>query len=206
MEEQIQQPASAENFSKMGEENIHSYDRLGGKTLFMLVFNKSLLAFFLFVLLAVALVFFPRIPARYIPIVIKFIFLYLGFFLLVVAGTFGAGWLEYIHYSIIIDEKNLKIKKGFIAEETTGIPYRRITDVKIERSLVNQIFGVSDIIISTMGEEEQQSASQEESETFLPAIEEKIALHIQDLILKKAQVEQIDVLSGHDNIISKTRQ
>ena len=116
-------------------------------------------------------------------------------------------WLEYIHYGIFIDEKNLKIKKGLIAEEDTGVPYRRIKDVKIERSLLDQILGMSDIVVTILGSDEsriQKPVEDDEDDViFLPAIEKETALHIQDMILKKAQVEQIDVLSGHANIINR---
>ncbi len=188
------------------EENVQTYYPLGQKTFFMLVFNKSFLSLFLLVLLIVILVLFSYVPSHYISIAMYGIFGYLGFFLVVLLLTFTVGWLEYIHYGIFIDEKNLKIKKGLISEEMTGIPYRRIKDVRIERSLINQIFGVSNIIITMLGEEDKGESQEEEEEEytmFLPVLEKDVALHIQDTVLKKAQVEQIDVLSGHDNMLKK---
>ncbi|OGZ67964.1 MAG: hypothetical protein A3D44_01610 [Candidatus Staskawiczbacteria bacterium RIFCSPHIGHO2_02_FULL_42_22] len=80
---------------------------------------------------------------------------------------------------------------SIISEDITVIPYRHIQDVKIQRSLLDQILGMSDIVITISGEEGQNENFEHKDTVFLPAIEKKSALHIQDMILKKAQVEQM---------------
>ena len=50
---------------------------------------------------------------------------------------------------------------------------------------------MSDIVITISGEEGQNENFEHKDTVFLPAIEKKSALHIQDMILKKAQVEQM---------------
>jgi uncharacterized membrane protein YdbT with pleckstrin-like domain len=188
----------------MEEDTVPSgqqYYPLGNKTLFMLIFKKSGLLFLLFLVLIASIVFLNYIPYDYLHIAINAVFIFIGVFFLMVVLVFFAGWLEYIHYGIFIEEKNLKIKKGFISEEMTGIPYRRIKDVKIERGIISQLFSVSDIIITILGSDDDDI--EKEFTIFLPALPKNIALDIQDTILKKAQVEQIDVLSGHDNILNK---
>lgn len=185
------------------ENNVQLYYPLGQKTFFMLILNRSFLLGVLFVCLIALLISFSYVPYAYVNLATQIIFGYLLLFIIVAGLTFVAGWLEYIHYSIEIDEKVLKVKKGFIAEETTGIPYRRIKDVRIKRSLIHQMLGVSNIVIVLLSDENE--SSQRESVTFLPVLEKEIALHIQDSILKKAQVEQIDVLSGHENVLNRPK-
>ncbi len=181
------------------EENVITYYPLGQKTLFMLVFTRSVLLIMMIFLLIPMVILYNYVPYNYNEIAINVMFGYIAILLLVVILTLIAGWLRYIHYGIFIDQKHLKVKKGFISEEMTGIPYRHIKDVRIERSLLNQIFGVSDIVITLSGEQEDK-LSEDELVTFLPALEKDIALQIQDIILKKAQVEQINVVSVHDSI------
>jgi len=184
------------------EENVTTYYPLGQKTLFMLILTRSALLIMLLIVLIPLLVFYSYIPYTYNAIAINAMFGYIVLILAVLICTFIAGWLRYIHYGIFIDEKNLKVKKGFIPEEMTGIPYRHIKDVRIERSLLNQIFGVSDIVITTEGDQDTK-ISQDEIVTFLPVIEKETALQIQDIILKKAQVEQINLIDMHDDVVKK---
>src|SRR3989344_920601 len=63
-------------------------------------------------------------------------------------------------------------------------------------SLVDQLFGVSNVVITMLGpgENEPSAFGQEEDEIILPALDKKIALEIQDIVLKKAQVEQVHIL------------
>ena len=180
-----------------------TYYPLGGKTLFMLILKSSMPFFFLFSGLIAGLFFLNYIPASYIDIVMYGFLVYIVLMILVLMAVIFVGWLEYFRYGISLGQKDLRIKKGLIATEEVGVPYRRIRDVKVRRSLLDQILGVSDIVI-ILSDFEEQATTGDESIIFLPSLEEKVAKEIQGNILKKSQVEQIDVLSGHDNIISKS--
>ena len=107
--------------------------------------------------------------------------------------TLFLGWLRYIRYGVFIDDKDFKVDRGLFSIEHIGIPYRRIQDVKIQRSLIDQFFGVSNIVITILGSDETPGSHKDS--IILPSIDKNIALHIQDIVLKKAQVEQIHVLS-----------
>lgn len=173
-----------------------TYYPLGQKTLFMLTFRKSGIFFASFFILCAGVVALGYVPAQYIDIAINVVLLYAAFVLLILLVVCFTGWLQYFRYGIAISDKDLKIKRGFIATEEIGVPYRRIRDVKINRSLLEQIFGVSDIMVILSDFEGSEPVS-EDSTVFLPSIERGVAMEIQDNILKKSQVEQINVVSGH---------
>lgn len=179
----------------MIEETIIKYQPLGRKTLFMLIFKKSVVLVMLFPLLPFGIYILNRVSAEYFNLAVNLFFGYFVFCLLVLFVIFATGYLQYFRYGIFIDDKSLKIQRGLISVEELGIPYRRIKDVRIERTLIDQIFEVSDIIVTVLDADTIQEA--EESIIILPSIEREIALKIQDSILKKAQVEQINVLAGH---------
>ncbi len=176
------------------EENIQKYRPLGNKTLFMLIFKKSPIMVLLVPILFFGLFFLNYVPLNYINIAAVIIIAYLMLLLIILGIIFFIGWLQYFRYAIFLGDKDLKIVRGLIATEQIGIPYRYIKDIKIERSLIDQIFGVSDIIITVLGSDENKM--NDESTTILPSLSKEIALQIQDIVLKKAQVEQISILGG----------
>ena len=163
------------------ENTEQHYQKFGKKTLFVLVVKKCALAAFILLVLIIFII--AGLTTIILPAAIIFI--------IVSLITFLAGWFEYTHYEIFIGEDGLKIKKGTAKVEETGIPYRYIKEVKIERKLMGQLMGVSSVIITVLGEEEGQPLSKE-SEIILPSIDKNIAVQIQDEILKKSKVEKIN--------------
>ncbi len=187
----------------MVQENIQRYHPLGNRTLFMLIFEKSGTFFAFLLLLIIGVVLLNFLPSQYVETAINLLLMMLALVLLLGLATFGIGWLQYYRYWIFVDDKDLKIARGLIATEQIGIPYRHIQDAKIERSLVDQLFGVSDIIITTLdvGESgESPQAAKTQDTIILPALSKEIALQIQDIVLKKAQVEQINILGGQNKL------
>ena len=168
---------------------------MGIKTLCMIIIKRGLMAFIFLLLVLCGLIVLDYVPADFIDIAINVIFLCISLFLLTSLATLFISWLEYIRYWIFIDEKDLKIKKGLISTEEIGIPYRRIRDVKIKRSLLDQILGMSNVVIvlSDYGDNEP---STDESVISLPSLDSFIAREIQGNILKRSQVEQITILNG----------
>jgi uncharacterized membrane protein YdbT with pleckstrin-like domain len=182
------------------DENSQKYYPLGQKTLFMFVFKKSLYFFSLFPFLLIGILALAYVPYNYLQLTLMIILWYIGFLLLVFILMFLIGWLQYFRYAIYVDDQDLKLQRGFIAVEEIGIPYRHIKDLKIERSLLDQIFGVSDIIVTVLGEEAKKTEDQE-IEITLPSIEKSIALQIQNSVLKRAQVEQVHMLKWGKNMV-----
>ena len=95
----------------------------------------------------------PYIPAGYSVyanlaiVVIVVILAVVVFFVLLI------GWLEYSRYKIFIDQESIKINKGIIKEEQIGIPFRRVKEAAIERSMSDQLLGISNLVLTVLGEE-----------------------------------------------------
>ncbi|MBM3206303.1 MAG: hypothetical protein FJZ43_01645 [Candidatus Staskawiczbacteria bacterium] len=180
------------------EENIKRYYPLGKKTLAMLVLRRSFFVIFMLIFLFVGLFYLQYVSSEYTNLALYLFFGYFVILLFFSLISFFLGWLEYTRYEIVLGDKNLKMQRGLIAVEQVGIPYRYIQDIKIERSLIAQIIGVSDVMVTISGSEQQEIHPGEKHPSdihkiILPALEEKIAKQIQEIILNRAQVQQFDV-------------
>ena len=171
-----------------------SYYPLGKITLFLLILKRSGTFFALLFLLFVSLFLLNYIPPAYLKDFVAVLFAYFFLISFVLLATYCLGYLEYFRYGIFIGERNLKIKRGLFSTEELGVPYRRIRDVKAKRSITDQIFGVSNLIVVLSDFEEEDTS--EESIIFLPSLSQKIAAEIQNSILRRSQVEQINLLGG----------
>ena len=178
------------------EQHIKKYHPLGPKTLFMFIFIRSSILVLMVPLFIVGVFLLDYVPLEYEEIAIKIFSVYSIVLIFAVVFVFFFGWLQYFRYWIFIDDRDLKISRGLIAIEQIGIPFRRIQDIKIKRSLIDQIFGISDVVITVFGEEDDATTPHDESVVILPSVSKEIGLEIQDILLKKAQVEQIHVLGG----------
>lgn len=137
------------------------------------------------IVLLVAPGFLPAAYAASISPVLPYAFL-VDLVLLAIGAL--AGWLEYTHYSIILSDEDITITRGLLSEEEQGIPYRRIKEATIERSITDELFGLSDLVIVIQGEEE--SVSKEAGRVILPLLPKESALVIQNKLLGKAEVEE----------------
>lgn len=185
---------------------IKEYQPLGNKTLFMMILAESfvLLTMILVLIVVTVLLNYVNLPQKYAGIVAEIISLYEMVLLIVFGATLFMGWLRYYRYGIFLYEKSFKITSGFISIKETGIPYRRIQDITIERSLVDQLLGMSNIVITVLGLDEREAVGSDESDrVILPSLNREIASEIQDTILRRAQVEQINVL---DHVTVKPHQ
>ena len=187
------------------EEDIKRYYPLGNKTLTMLIMRRCFFVFFMAVILVIGLFYLQFIAVEYIETALYIFFGYLMILIFLSVGAFFLGWLEYSRYEITLGDKNLKMQRGLITVEQVGIPYRHIQDIKIERSLLAQIIGVSDVMVSLSGAEQQEIHPGEKyagdiHKIILPAIEDRIAKQIQEIILNKAQVQQMDVSNINNHI------
>lgn len=61
--------------------------------------------------------------------------------------------LYFKRYFYDIDGKNIVIRKGVIAQKEITLPFSRITDVYVDRDLLDVLFGLYDVHISTPTEE-----------------------------------------------------
>jgi uncharacterized membrane protein YdbT with pleckstrin-like domain len=172
--------------------NLREFNRLGHKTFFLFIWKRSWAIILILLAGAVILTFASDIPADYIlfanlAMVVLFVLLVITTMI-----TILFAWLEYIHYKIILSADDITISRGFISEEEVGVPFRRIKEVKFERNLMDQILGVSNVILIVLGDEENSSLSSE-SKITLPSLDSRIAKQIQGIVLNKAEVEEIDM-------------
>ena len=64
-------------------------------------------------------------------------------------------WKRYFYD---MDEKNIVIRKGVIAQKEITLPFSRVTDVYVDQDLMDVMFGLYDVHISTPTEESGQFA------------------------------------------------
>src|SRR3989344_1004963 len=177
------------NIGKSVEWPHMEHKTLGNKTLGFLIVKRS--GFMLAMIFAAILIllFTEIVPAEYRAYAELTDFFAVIAALLAIGGTAGVAFLEYHNYSITILEKNIRITKGILNRYETGIPYRRVKQVDIIRTIVCRFFGISNIIITTVGEEDSTHHSNEK--ISLPYLEKHLAEKIQHEILQHAQVEQM---------------
>ena len=165
------------------------FNKLGGKTFQFLILKRSGFLFFVLIIFALLLGFWNFIPTAYL-VIAQFVLLGLfGLFVLSGLIIIILGSLEYHHYKIWITEEMITLYRGLVSEEEIGLPFRRIKQVNIERSLFDQMMGISNLNLTVLGSEE----GGKEDHILLPALDKKLAQEIQDIILQKAEVEEINV-------------
>ncbi len=161
-----------------------------GKRAFSLIVSKH--SRFAFILLVVAIIaFFARHAVGNSQYMNQVVLWSLLLFVVFLVYAFLAGSLVYKNYTFSLEDDAFKIRRGIFSKKETAIPYRQIRDVNIERSVSQQIYGVSKLIILTVGEE---SLSAGVSEAVLPVvdnIDKKLALVFQSELLKRANVQKI---------------
>ena len=167
------------------------YDRLGGRTLLVLIF-RELNIFVLYVLIVIvvyALIFFLA-PFNILLDALSFLMPAISVGVIIFAINYFTALIKYRRYSISAGDDGLRVTQGFVSAEEVGLPYRKIKDIKIERGLSEQLWGVSNIIITMLGENEGEQFSAE-SEVILPAVGKDIAQKLQEYVLDQADVEEI---------------
>lgn len=183
---------------------IKTYKPLGIKTLLMMILAESYILLVMLLLFFAFVIFINYMPSIYFSIGFRIFSIYRLALIFVLILTFLLGCLRYYRYGIFLYEKSFKISQGLFSIKEVGIPYRRIQDITIHRSLIDQLFGISNIVITVLGLDEREAAGSDNSEkVILPSLDKKVAADIQETILRRAQVEQINIL---DHITVKPHQ
>lgn len=104
---------------------------------------------------------------------------------LIVAAILAVGysvlWVRLFGYELA--DKEVKIEKGVISKSYDSIPYSRIQNVGIERSLLERILGISTLQIHTAGHSGQGSGA----EGNVPGVEKAEAEEVREDIMSKAR-------------------
>jgi len=126
----------------------------------------------------------------------------LGSFALMVLGAalaFFLGVIDYFSYSYILDDHDLRVRRGIIHIEESAIPYHGIEDVSVERPLLYRILGVSTLVIYTAATTAVEAGS-DQAEGRLPALPKKLADEIREEIMRRSNIQEVvNVTSEHKN-------
>ena len=76
-----------------------------------------------------------------------------SFFILLICLRWFYQYLYFKRYFYDMDEKNIAIRKGVIAQKEIILPFSRITDVYVDQDLFDVMFGLYDVHISTPTQE-----------------------------------------------------
>lgn len=171
------------------ERAIKQYKPLGNKTLFMLIAKRSTFAYAFLIIFILLLISTKFIPANYTGILADILLTCLIVFVMAYLVAIFIGWLEYSHYGVFIEEENFTVAKGLFNEEERGIAYKFVQEVRIDRSISDQAFGVSTITVMVIGEAEGVPFS-ELTKIVLPVIEKNTASAIQADILNRVHAKK----------------
>ena len=95
--------------------------------------------------------------------------------------------LVYKNTGFILSHDALLIRHGVFTKEEFAIPYRQIQNIEIERTLGDQIMGISKLIILTAGLENSEEEKKDDPEGVIPVIDHKVAVLLQGELLKRAK-------------------
>ncbi len=170
------------------DQTSKEYKRLGLKTFLIFLFRRIGIVIIIWLVIAALLYGFRFVPTEFASYAILVLQGAIVFGVIVVIAAFILAWFEYMRYGIQISNDFLKVTRGVFAQEEVGIPYNRIKEIKLERSVFDQFLGLSNIFITILGEEAGVSFSKE-SVISLPALDKNIATQIQNEVLQKTDIQ-----------------
>lgn len=170
--------------------NIISGRQHLGSRAFSLIVSKHARAAFLLLIIAVA-AFVARGMVGNSAFMNQVVMWSLVLFVIFLAYAFLAGWLVYVNYTFSLEADAFRISRGVFSKKETAIPYRQIRDVNIERSVYQRMYGVSKLVILTVGEEGLSSGVSESVLPIVDNIDKNAALVFQSELLKRANVQKI---------------
>jgi uncharacterized membrane protein YdbT with pleckstrin-like domain len=104
--------------------------------------------------------------------------------------AFVSSKLIYKNTGFILGEDALFLKHGVLKKEQFAIPYRQIQNIEIERTLGNQMMGISSFIILTASNESDEDR-RADPEGILPAIDKDLASALEKELLKRANIQKV---------------
>jgi len=96
------------------------------------------------------------------------------------ATIYSVLWVKLFGFQL--NESEVKIEKGVISKSYDSIPYSRIQNVGIERSLLERILGISTVDIQTAGGTHYGKA-----EGNIPGVDKHVAEQVREDILGQAR-------------------
>lgn len=170
---------------------VNGPQRLGRKAFSLIVSKHARFAVALLVISVVALFLRTAFGSAIVPYMDHVVFWSLVLFFVFLAWAFFIGWITYINYTFSLEDDAFKIRRGVFSKKETAIPYRQIRDVNIERSFSQQLYGVSKLVILTVGEESLTSAVSESVIPVVDNIDKNLATASQAELLRRANVQKV---------------
>lgn len=169
-----------------------TYMNLGERTFWLFLSEKlSAAVGFLFIAIALSLVRESSYVSAGLvkPLALLGMASWAVFFVSLV-GAFVAARLVYKNNSFCFAEDALKIRRGVFTKLEIAIPYRQVQNVEIERTLMQQMMGVSKVVIITAGTD-NPATPRDESSSTMPVIDKEIAVGLQNELLRRADVQKV---------------
>lgn len=173
---------------------IH-YKRMGNKTLFLFILSRSgplLAVLFIGIIISAIQHYLPREVIDIINLALEPLFaIWLLLFVIICVISF----LEYTKYSVLLAPTNFRVRRGVFTIHEIGSPYRRIQDIKVSRTIIDQLWGISTVIINIIGEEQDIITSADRTIITLPFLDKTVARDIHTIMLARSGVEvEVDLL------------
>ncbi len=181
------------------QDKLNIKQKLGRKTFWIFLLEKSVGALILFFILFGFVVVAYLGPAYFLPNINEITgnaieaFLILGVLgsaglftvLLLIAILFT--WLEYRNYNFTLGDHSLEVCRGILTKETISIPYHHIEDINIGQGVFYQLMGVCRVEILTAGHGDED----EKSEGILPTIDLGMGRDIQKFIMERSNTQEV---------------
>jgi uncharacterized membrane protein YdbT with pleckstrin-like domain len=166
-------------------------EHLGRRAFSIIVSRHARIAIVLFVIAIVA--FFARHAVGANGYMNQIVLWSLALFTFFLVYAFLVGWLVYTNYTFSLEDDAFRISQGVLSKKETAIPYRQIRDVNIERGISQQMYGVSTLVILTVGAEAAPAGSNlsESVAPIIQNIDRHRALEVQSELLKRANIQKI---------------
>lgn len=110
--------------------------------------------------------------------------LLVAFIFVGVLVAYAVLWLHLFGYELGEDE--IKIESGVISKNYDSIPYSRIQNVGIERSLLQRILGISTVNVQTAGRS-SGIGSAVSAEGNIPGVDKQVAEQVRETIMSRAR-------------------
>ncbi len=176
-----------------------TYQPLGQKTFWFLV-SKRIGAgvFFLLAAFGLSLVRAQSFVSPDVaPLVRVASWALLAFAAVALAAGFLSSWLVYRNSGFLLAEDALRIRRGVFTKQETAIPYRQIQNIDIERTITQQIAGLSRLVIYTASRDEVSAEGDDSKkgvqhdEGVIPSIDREVAERLRAELLKRANVQKV---------------
>jgi len=180
------------NTDRVSQLVLNEYQTFGKKT-FWIFISKWLETPTVFLVIAFVLSFTRRtslVPVDYQTLVAWGSLVCFG--LAIISGIIALFIARFVYKTqgFCISPDSFKMRSGIFVKQETAIPYRQIQNVSTERGIIQQMWGVSKIVIVTAGQDDQKT-DHNESKAVIQSIDKELAVELQDELLRRADVERV---------------